>query len=722
MIIDNYNLYIKNYLNYKIKIILLMSSLFFSNIFEYDNIRSYSKIDINHKIYKNYYGGILLEDNIYGKCILPNTPLHINNKKITISNFSKNFIDNLPEPIANSEKWYEINDSKYVINSYNYSTHKLEVRKIERVYCQYIREKIKVIELENGNQIASTLVHKFLKYKNNNDNYEWDNNLSKGDYIIIQKNNNTSELDKNKIINIKLENYEGYVYDLEISDTHNYVANNILCHNTTKPILTPKIKKTFSLTNKNYHFNNLVICHICRIPFYKNIKFYKNIIDLNSKHDIKKIDKIKKKDLVSCNIIVSYNLLSLLPNKILNNKFNQILLDYLEIGAKFKWDILLQLKSKVRWAILNYYKYIKEDVKIANNIINFIISSEIKLKTKTSKLFFKNKTKLDNNYENFDTLLEFNEEERKNYDNYISKFEKIYLENNIDFTNDEYLQKYCCYPQQELDIKFFSLHNSDNSKLEEKSKKIVSALGKYKNTFLQSLHKSDCNICMNPINKNNLGITNCGHVFCYSCLYKSMKYQSSCPTCRKPISADKIFLYLDNNLDVSNSHIPKHISYMLDNLGTKISNLIKLVYQLKEKIIILSNYQVNLEKIKNILENLHFKCIIMTPKISKKILEDSDYQIFLFNYNYNFYKIDKISSIKYIICNEPNYQQLNKFNTLISLFSNVEIYNLIIKDTIEEKVYLKQKKITTPNSENFGNSGNSGNSGKSENNKNLIIL
>lgn len=682
-----------------------MSSLFFSDIFEYDNVKSHSKIDTNNRIYKNYYGGILLEDNIYGKCILPNTPLLINHKKCTISDFSKNFIDNLPPPIANAEKWYEINDSKYIINSYNYSTNKLEGRKIERLYCQYIREKIKVIELENGNQISSTLVHKFLKYINHQ--YEWKNELSVGDYIMIQKNNTDLELDKNKIVDIKLENYEGYVYDLEIGGTHNYVANNILCHNTSKPILTPKIKKTFSLTNKNYHFNNLIICHMCRIAFYKNINYYKNIIELAGKPDIKKIDKLKKKDLASSNIIVSYNLLSLLPAKIVNNKFNQILLDYLDIVAKFKWDILLQFKSRVRWAILNYYKYIKEDIKIANNIINFIVSPEIKLQTKTSKLFFKNKTKLDTNYENFDVLLEFNEEERKNYDNYISKFEKIYLENNIDFTNDEYLQKYCCYPQQELDIKFFSLHNSDNSKLEEKSKKIVSSLGKYKNTFLQSLNKSECNICMNPINKNNLGITNCGHVFCYSCLYKSMKYKSSCPTCRKPISADKIFLYLDNNLEVSNSHIPKHISYMLDNLGTKISNLIKLVYQLKEKIIILSNYQVNLEKIKNIMENLNFKCIIMTPKMSKKILENSEYQIYLFNYNYNFYKIDKILSIKYIICNEPNYQELPKFNTLISLFSKVEIYNLIIKKTIEEKVYLKQKKIITPNSEN---------------NKNLIIL
>lgn len=682
-----------------------MSSLFFSDIFEYDNVKSHSKIDTNNRIYKNYYGGILLEDNIYGKCILPNTPLLINHKKCTISDFSKKFMDNLPPPIANSEKWYEIDNSVNIINSYNYSTNKLEGRKIERLYCQYIREKIKVIELENGNQISSTLVHKFLKYINHQ--YEWKNELSVGDYIMIQKNNTDLELDKNKIVDIKLENYEGYVYDLEIGGTHNYVANNILCHNTSKPILTPKIKKTFSLTNKNYHFNNLIICHMCRIAFYKNINYYKNIIELAGKPDIKKIDKLKKKDLASSNIIVSYNLLSLLPAKIVNNKFNQILLDYLDIVAKFKWDILLQFKSRVRWAILNYYKYIKEDIKIANNIINFIVSPEIKLQTKTSKLFFKNKTKLDTNYENFDVLLEFNEEERKNYDNYISKFEKIYLENNIDFTNDEYLQKYCCYPQQELDIKFFSLHNSDNSKLEEKSKKIVSSLGKYKNTFLQSLNKSECNICMNPINKNNLGITNCGHVFCYSCLYKSMKYKSSCPTCRKPISADKIFLYLDNNLEVSNSHIPKHISYMLDNLGTKISNLIKLVYQLKEKIIILSNYQVNLEKIKNIMENLNFKCIIMTPKMSKKILENSEYQIYLFNYNYNFYKIDKILSIKYIICNEPNYQELPKFNTLISLFSKVEIYNLIIKKTIEEKVYLKQKKIITPNSEN---------------NKNLIIL
>ena len=48
-----------------------------------------------------------------------------------------------------------------------------------------------------------------------------------------------------KIKNIKIEHYKGYVYDLEVQHTHNYIANNILCHNTcTSALIVENFKST----------------------------------------------------------------------------------------------------------------------------------------------------------------------------------------------------------------------------------------------------------------------------------------------------------------------------------------------------------------------------------------------------------------------------------------------------------------------------------------------
>lgn len=54
--------------------------------------------------------------------------------------------------------------------------------------------------------------------------------------IIYLKNILSNEIIYTKIISIKEKYYDDYVYDLEISDYHNYVSEGILCHNTCAAI------------------------------------------------------------------------------------------------------------------------------------------------------------------------------------------------------------------------------------------------------------------------------------------------------------------------------------------------------------------------------------------------------------------------------------------------------------------------------------------------------
>ena len=41
-----------------------------------------------------------------------------------------------------------------------------------------------------------------------------------------------------------------------------------------------------------------------------------------------------------------------------------------------------------------------------------------------------------------------------------------------------------------------------------------------------------CGICLEPLAKNNICITRCGHAFCLTCIIKNTNYNNNCPYCR----------------------------------------------------------------------------------------------------------------------------------------------------------------------------------------------
>ncbi|KAL1492239.1 hypothetical protein ABEB36_012720 [Hypothenemus hampei] len=52
-----------------------------------------------------------------------------------------------------------------------------------------------------------------------------------------------------------------------------------------------------------------------------------------------------------------------------------------------------------------------------------------------------------------------------------------------------------------------------------------------------------CILCVDNI--KNATTTPCGHIFCWDCLYDSLKYQKICPVCRVEVSTNRI-IYLQN--------------------------------------------------------------------------------------------------------------------------------------------------------------------------------
>ena len=318
------------------------------------------------------------------------------------------------------------------------------------------------------------------------------------------------------------------------------------------------------------------------------------------------------------------------------------------------------------------------------------------------KLFIKNDIFIYNKVNFKIRKLKFNEDERKNYELYLEKFRNIYQNINISFSNDEYLRKYCCFPHKNLDINYFNTNLLKTMKINSK----------FKNNFINELNNTlnnnvNCLICYNDIAPNNLGITDCGHIFCYSCLYKSININNKCPKCRNQINDKSVYLYnpdiIDTNNDVlkvknkeDKSYIKKSktnkLTYQLefdliDSLGTKFSYLIKMIRNLKY-VLIISNYDYILKYIHKILKQLNLESRILN---NKKIIEDENDRILLINYNNNFNKIEYRHNINTIILNEPYYykndiDKREKYASILNcLGKKVDLFSLLIENSIEEK-------------------------------------
>jgi ribosomal protein S18 acetylase RimI-like enzyme len=159
-----------------------------------------------------------------GKCVLPDTIIHLNSgaQKIKdIWNLHKS------DSIVMDEEgeWSKPSSSLYV-DSYNENTKQIVKKPISQLYRQYVKETVRKITAQHYT-ISTTKAHKIFTEKG------WTNSPENCTYIAIQKDLKISFV---KITNIEEFAYEGWVYDLEVEQLHNYVANGIVTHNTCSAI------------------------------------------------------------------------------------------------------------------------------------------------------------------------------------------------------------------------------------------------------------------------------------------------------------------------------------------------------------------------------------------------------------------------------------------------------------------------------------------------------
>ena len=236
------------------------------------------------------------------------------------------------------------------------------------------------------------------------------------------------------------------------------------------------------------------------------------------------------------------------------------------------------------------------------------------------------------------------------------------------------------------------------------SKYLLSILDKLNNTEIQEDSNQNCSICLDNI--TNGTITKCGHIFCSECIKSSLKYKDCCPICKKQLLIDEVFLI--NKKPKTNSI---QINPLIEKYGSKLGKLIMMVRNIviepESRIIIFSQWDFMLSLIgKTLSENGIANCFVKgnlwsrNSAISKfrngKTLSGEDNKVIMLSLN-NSASGTNLTEASHIFFVEPINASIDEVRAIegqaigracrLGQKRKVELYRILVKDTIEEDIY-----------------------------------
>ncbi len=322
--------------------------------------------------------------------------------------------------------------------------------------------------------------------------------------------------------------------------------------------------------------------------------------------------------------------------------------------------------------------------KIRENISNKVESLE-DIQTQIKKMYFAEFEKADENYK---TCLERIERIKgEMYD-----LEKEAKTNLITYSN------------LKEDLNNAQMKIVDLKKIRDGKEKTVI----YYKTFIDLISdmnkvtQESCSICLDQIKEHDLGITFCGHIYCYSCIStiiresKGSGVPSSCPSCKKHLELDKIFLISSNK------------SSEVNTLGTKLAYIIKYIKETPNKYrIIFSQWDYLLKEVGKVLEENGIKQLYCQGNVyqkdkvlrlfNSKDTENNEFKIIMLS-SESTVSGSNLNNAEEVIFLDPIYgdkqyrlntenQAIGRVRRLGNLHSKIKVLRLLIKDSVEEEIF-----------------------------------
>lgn len=294
----------------------------------------------------------------------------------------------------------------------------------------------------------------------------------------------------------------------------------------------------------------------------------------------------------------------------------------------------------------------------------------------------------------------------EHYTNCVNRIERIQKE--LEELEDENKTHLITYSNLKSELDEAETRLDDLKKVRDGKEKTVLYYKKFVELLdsMENVTQQECTICLDKIKEEDLGITFCGHIYCYSCISTIIKESktsgmgSKCPNCLKPLQLDKIFLISENK------------SSEVNNLGTKLAWIINYIKQTPNKYrIIFSQWDYLLKEVGKVLETNGVKNLYCQGNVYQK-----DRVLRLFNASSesaDSVKVIMLSSdstvsgsnlnnAEEVIFLDPIYgdkqhrlnterQAIGRVIRLGNKHKVIDVIRILIKDSIEEEIFKSNK-------------------------------
>lgn len=239
------------------------------------------------------------------------------------------------------------------------------------------------------------------------------------------------------------------------------------------------------------------------------------------------------------------------------------------------------------------------------------------------------------------------------------------------------------------------------------SKFLLAMLEKINNVD-DTVNDDEANVCAICFEEKSLSITSCGHIYCKDCITEWLNKRHNCPTCKKELGSNDIFLIKkDKNETKKADDINPIISKYGSKLGKVILMIKALITQEKTRIIIFSQMDCMLSLISKSLSengianstvkgNVWSRNSAISKFKSGKNLSGDDNKVILLSLK-NSASGTNLTEASHIFFIEPINEKKEVCKAIegqaiaracrIGQEQKIKLYRLLIKDTIEEEIY-----------------------------------
>ena len=216
-----------------------------------------------------------------------------------------------------------------------------------------------------------------------------------------------------------------------------------------------------------------------------------------------------------------------------------------------------------------------------------------------------------------------------------------------------------------------------------------------------------CGICLGQITGHDLGVTKCGHIFCYNCVKPFIQKQNKCPMCQKKITIDDVYM-VEKEPEKNDKEMQDFKSKMdlIQLVGTKLANLIFFLKKNDKHTIIFSQWDDLLHRVGDVLteygiKNVYCRGHVWQRDRAIRDFSDSDDVKVIMLSSEGSASGTNLTKAEQVILLDPvfgtyEYRRNTEWQAIGRAYrmgqtKEVNVIRFIVRDTIEEEIFIANK-------------------------------